>query len=449
VRVHVRVQPLLAVGLLALGACVVRVPSLFALVVPIAAVVPLLVLLVRRLTPTATGEMDSRLLQWTLGAFALHLAIGLAISHWPAASNYFGTDATLYHQGAQQLAHSWSAHSAAPTLPAGKEGYFYELGILYYVFGAHPEAGLVVNAFFAAALVPVLTDATRRLFGEGSDRYVAPLVVLLPGFVIWTSQLLREATIILLIALALDLALRASERTSIGLFASLSAVLAVLFTMRANVAYVMLGGLVIGLVLSRRQLVAGLSLGTSILSLSLLLVVSGGIGYSGYRTAANADFKQVQSIHLDSGTSAASGFGQSKDLSTPAHAATYLPYGLAQFALGPLPWQVKSIRQLPALLDVLALWLLLPSLWRGIAESRRRQERRSFIALIPAAITACMLALLVANFGTVVRERMQVLVLLIPFISLGLTLRGVPRPGHGGHEEHRANALVGRTGPLR
>ena len=75
------------------------------------------------------------------------------------------------------------------------------------------------------------------------------------------------------------------------------------------------------------------------------------------------------------------------------------------------------------------LWALVPSLRRGFREARRRRKRSAFILLIPAAIAACMLALLVANFGTVVRERMQVLVLLIPFISLGLVLRNHPKPG--------------------
>jgi hypothetical membrane protein len=72
---------------------------------------------------------------------------------------------------------------------------------------------------------------------------------------------------------------------------------------------------------------------------------------------------------------------------------------------------------------------LAPSLWRGLAESRRRRQRAAFVLLIPAAITACMLALLVANFGTVVRERMQVLVLLVPFISLGLAMRSSAASG--------------------
>jgi cation transport ATPase len=169
-------------------------------------------------------------------------------------------------------------------------------------------------------------------------------------------------------------------------------------------------------------------LGASVLTLSLVLVVSAGVGYSGYRTAAGADLNQVNTIRLDSSGSAASGFAQTKDVSTPTHAAAYLPYGLVQFALGPFPWQVRGIRQIPALLDVAVLWALVPSLRRGFADARRRRRRSAFVLLIPAAIAACMLALLVANFGTVVRERMQVLVLLIPFISLGLALRNSSRP---------------------
>jgi 4-amino-4-deoxy-L-arabinose transferase-like glycosyltransferase len=315
------------------------------------------------------------------------------------------------------------SHAPAPDLPSGKEGFFYVLGFLYEVFGAHVESGLVFNALLSAALVPLLTDVTRRMFGRDAARAIAPLALLLPGLLIWTSQLLREAAVLFLIVVAVDLALRILDRFSLANVVGLSVALALLFTFRANVAFVVLGGLAIGLIVSRRHVVSGLGLGAGILSLSLVLVVSAGIGYSGYRTAADADLTQVNTIRLDSSSSAASGFAQAKDVSTPAGAAAYLPYGLVEFALGPFPWQVHSLRQLPALLDVAVLWVLLPSLRRGIAESRRRRQRAAFVLLIPAAITACMLALLVANFGTVVRERTQVLVLLVPFISLGLAVR--------------------------
>ena len=45
------------------------------------------------------------------------------------------------------------------------------------------------------------------------------------------------------------------------------------------------------------------------------------------------------------------------------------------------------------------------------------------VYLLPALFVTVGLALLVANFGTVVRERMQVLVLLIPLIGLGWSVR--------------------------
>ena len=196
---------------------------------------------------------------------------------------------------------------------------------------------------------------------------MAPLVVLLPGLLVWTSQLLREAAVLFLIVAAADLALRASERLRLGEFSLLTAVLAMLFLFRANVAYVLLGGLAVGLILSRRHVVSGLGLGAGVLSLSLVLVVSAGVGYSGYRTAAGADLHQVNTIRLDSSGSAASGFAGSEDVSTPTRAAVYLPYGLVQFALGPFPWQVRGIRQIPALVDGAPA---------GSGGRRREDERR-------------------------------------------------------------------------
>jgi hypothetical protein len=420
------VLPTLA-ALLVFGACVVKAPAVVALVVPLAAGVPLLLLLVRGLHTTKTGESDEYVLRWTMGALVLHLVIALAVSYSLAATTYLGGDAIQYHQGATQLANAWSGHGAMPVLPAGKEGFFYLLGALYYVFGAHIAAGAAINAVIASALVPVLTDTTRRLFGTEAARFAPPLALLLPGLLLWTSQVLREASVLLLLAVAVNLALRLSERASARALVTLAVTIALLFTFRANVAYVLLGGLAVGLIISKRHVAVGLSLGAGILSMSLLLVASAGLGYSGYRAAADANLNQVNAIRLDSSVSAASGFSQGGNVSTPGGALAYLPSGLAQFMLGPFPWQIHSSRQVPALVDVVVLWALVPSLWRGLARARRTHRRAAAVLLVPAAITACMLALLTANFGTVVRERMQVIVLILPFVCAGLAVRASER----------------------
>jgi hypothetical protein len=407
------------------GASLVFAPTVAALVVPTAFCLLALVLLVRLLGPgeAGSGAVDRRLLHWTLGAFALHLGLGLVINSSHTAVTYLGADALTYHQRGSQLALAWMGKGPMPHFPAGKEGFFYELGGLYYLFGPHAAAGLAFNAAAAAALVPLLTDITRRLFGPGPARYAAPLVVLLPGFLLWTSMLLREATVLFLLAAAIDFALTLSDHVRLPQLAGLAATLGLLFAFRANVAYVAAGGIVIGLVLSRRRVLSGVGVGAAVLSISLLLVASAGLGYSGYRLAAGADLKQVNAIRVDSASSASSGFAASTDISTPSHALGYLPQGLVTFGLGPFPWDVGGVRQLPALLDAAVLWALLPSLWRGFVGRRRRKMRAAYMLLIPAAILMAMLSLLVANFGTVVRERMQVIVFLVPLIALGLAGR--------------------------
>jgi hypothetical protein len=47
--------------------------------------------------------------------------------------------------------------------------------------------------------------------------------------------------------------------------------------------------------------------------------------------------------------------------------------------------------------------------------------------LLPAIIISVELALVIGNFGTIVRERTQVVILLLPFIALGLAVRAAER----------------------
>ena len=79
--------------------------------------------------------------------------------------------------------------------------------------------------------------------------------------------------------------------------------------------------------------------------------------------------------------------------------------------------------------------------------SRRRHNRRVFILLIPALITASMLSLLIGNFGTVVRERMQVVVLLVPIVSMGLALRAANRRERSQFSGRPPTASLGASVP--
>jgi hypothetical protein len=355
----------------------------------------------------------------------VHASLGLAIMSSPTAILYLGPDASIYHQGAIDIVRNWSGQTSAVLLPGGKEGFFYLLAVIYRLFGSYPLAGVIVNSVFAAALVPVMSDLTRRLFDDSAAKYAPPLVVLLPGYLIWPSQLLREACVLLLLAVSANCVARLSEKGRIGALACLGGTIALLYSFRGQLALLFTGAIVVALVVGCRGQFSAFGAPLGIVAMVAALVLGGGLGYSGYRLALEADLQEANAFRLETSTTANSGFDPSTDISTPEKASAYLPLAFVKFMFGPFPWEVDDTRQVPALLDVSVLWMLVPSMWRGL-KGALIGGWRSLVLLLPALAIALPSALAVGNYGMVLRERTQVLTFLVPFIAVGLALRGVP-----------------------
>ncbi len=420
--------PVLLVAV-ALGAVVALSRPLLALLAPSILAVLVLMALVRRLSRNFDSpDAARRLVTWTIFAFVSHLVFGLVVTNANGGALEYlrAPDSYAYHNLAEQMVRHWTAGTPPPELPAGKEGFYYVLAGLYWLFGAHTASGLVLNATLSAALVPLVSESTHRLFGHRAAMRVPPLVALLPGIFIWTSQLLKEAPILFLIALAAACAVHLLERVSVGSLLGLAVAMALLFTFRAWVALVLAAGFVAALLVGRRELAGAVTSGASVLAV-LTLVVGLGLGYSGFRAAVDTDLAEANSVRRDLATTAGSGYDPDVDVSTGQAALSYLPRGLLNFFLGPFPWHIRSARQLAVAPDMVVWWLLLPSLWRGQREARRLIGRGVLVLVLPALTTLTLLALAVGNFGTVVRERGQVTILLVPLIALGLAQRAAAR----------------------
>jgi len=400
-----------------LGAAVVIAPWLYALLVPAAVSVGVLALV---LGWTATGDRsDQDVGRWTYASYALHLVLSLIVGASGLTVTFFGGDADTYHSYSVALARHWTQGTPLPELPAGKEGFFFALARLYQLIGPYRVGGLALTSLCSALLVPLVADTTRRLFGRRAAIAVLPLVVLLPGFLVWTSQLLREAPVLAGLALAANLAVRLSEQFNPGRLVVLGLTVAVLFTLRANIAYVCGAGLLVGLALGGRHLIAGVATAAAMAGLVAALVLGGGLGESGYRRSASADLKQVNTVRGNLASTANSGIGKSADVSTAAGSLAYLPIGVPQLLLGPFPWQARNLRQALGLLEAMTVWWLVPSFFRGLRRAARRIGRRTALLLAPSVGLTVVLALLIGNVGTLVRERLQVLVFLLPIVALG------------------------------
>lgn len=413
--------------LLGLGAAIVRAGALVALIAPAVSGALLLALLVRHLCSEDDEADRHRVIRWTAAALVVHLVISLIITNTTVLLRYLGPDALTYDSIARDIVRHWTGPFPSPYVPSGKEGFYYLLAGLYWVFGASTGAGLAANAALAAGLVPLVADTTRRLFGREASHYAAPLTVLIPGLLLWTSQLLKEAAVLFLLALAANCAARVTERMSLAPLSVLAASMALMFTFRGWVGVMAASGLIIGIAFGRRQLLSGLGTGVTAFVLIGLLVVVTGLGYSGYAAAVGSDLQQASVVRRDLAVSASSGFYADADISTPARALSYLPRALVTFILGPFPWQIQGARQLPVVPDMIVWWVLLPSLWRGLRAAGRRRGRQILVLLTPALTTSILLALAIGNFGTLLRERTQVFVLLLPFFCLGLSLRRAGR----------------------
>lgn len=422
VRTRWVAMPILLSGLA--GAVIAWSPWFGAGMISVAAGAVLIIVLCRAVT--RGGSQRERVLRWGMLSFALHLVIGLTITYTDLLF-LLGPDAQTYHAEALQLARSWTDLGPPPSLSAGKEGFTYLLGALYWMLGPHSISGVALNAAFGAALVPLVWRTTQLMFGDAAARFGPPLIALLPAFALWPSQLLREAPILFLVSLIAAVSVGLAKRFTLGRLIVLVGCLILLLTLRASIALVLAGSLTAAFAFGLGSWLRSVGVQFVAGSIAIVFVFGLGFGYAGLQQARAVDLEEAENFRNVTSQGAGSGFDTQVSSGDPGVTLTRLPIGLARVMVGPFPWDLTSSSQLVGLLDAAVWILLLPVLASGVRHGYRQRGRAVLILLLPAVAVASLLAVVVGNYGLLLRERTQVMVFLIPFFCLGLARRSARR----------------------
>jgi hypothetical protein len=363
-----------------------------------------------------------RTVLWVQATYLLHLAVGLVIASSDALVSFLGPDAHEYQRLALELLSAWTDGTPSPTLSVGKEGYPYLLAATYWLTTPSPAVGVAVNAALAAGCLLLVTDTTRRLFGDGAASIAAPLLALFPAFIIWPAQLLREAAVLFLLALIVNSGVRLTRRVHALEITVYVSAMTLLFTFRGYLGVIIaLASIVVVLLLSgrfRRSVTVAI---VAVAALAFVVLVLR-VGYEAYLSTKSYDLQDVNAVRTSLSRDAGSAFGQDVSVSTPRGALAYLPISVPQFLFGPAPWQVRSLAQVPGLVDAMG-WVAVAALSMGAIRHLEPAGRWTTLhLLVPAGAVTIPMSLVFTNFGIVIRQRAQILILVLPLAAYGLDL---------------------------
>ncbi|HVS81086.1 MAG TPA: glycosyltransferase family 39 protein [Pyrinomonadaceae bacterium] len=363
-----------------------------------------------------------------IGALIARILVGTLIYAFHA-QDFFGGDALTYDfYGTAQLK-AWGGDKYYQGLTNrwfGSSGWgmMYLVAAIYRIIGRNMLAVQFVNAALGAATSAVTYLIAANLFGHTrTARVTALLSAFLPSLVIWSSQGLKDGPIIFLIALSMLAAVKLRAKLQVKWVLVLALTLLALLAMRFYIFYMVILAIVSGLFFgigstSAKSLIRQV-IAMSVIALALFYFGATHFATNQYETYVS--LKEVQLRRIDMARSA-SGFQKDADVSTPSGALGAMPLGVAYLLLAPFPWQLGSVRQAIALPEMILWWSSLPLLILGLGFSLRHRLGQTVPILVFTTLLTLAYSIFQGNVGTAYRQRAQLLVFYLIFVSVGFVL---------------------------
>jgi len=372
--------------------------------------------------------------RFLMRVFVLGLLIRIVIATVIRAGHmeeFFGGDANTYDIFGRSLLASWHGdkyhlgiYTTFVSSGASAWGMLYIVAIVYELIGRNMFAIQLINASVGSATAIIVYHTAKHLFNNSRVSQVACLLVcFFPSLVLWSSQALKDAIIVFVLALTILCTLKLLEKITARYVAILSTCLLALLTLRFYTFYMMAAAVAGSFFIGAKSLSAKSFLGrfVAIGIIGLAFTWFGIVGYAGNQIEKYASLQMVQTSRQDLARSE-SGFLKDVDVQTTEGALTAIPIGCLYLLFAPFPWQMASLRQSIALPEMILWWFAFPllvlGLWYGVKE---RLREVSPIVIFTTMLTLAY-SLVQGNVGTAYRQRSQMLVFYFIFVAVGAVI---------------------------
>ena len=295
---------------------------------------------------------------------------------------------------------------------------------LYYVIGPNIFAAQSACAVFGAATPPLAYLCSLKIFkNRNVARYTAIALAVVPAFILWSGQLLKDGLIAFLLVLAIYLVMRLQERFNwlevILLMGTMAGVMALRFYIFYMIAAAVAGSFVVG---------SGTTNNSMLRRTAALIVIALGLTYFGVMRTATlnlneyAQLERIQMTRDALSRDAGSGFGEDIDVSTTEGAVMAMPVGLMYLMFSPFPWEFRNLHQFITLPDLLIWWATIPFIIMGLIYTFKNRLREALPILLFVVMLSLAYSLFQGNTGMIYRQRIQIQVFLFMIAAVGWTL---------------------------
>lgn len=262
-----------------------------------------------------------------------------------------------------------------------------------------------VIGFIGCALFGV---ASKKSFPNIDNRAYYSWIMLYPSLWFWGSPVGKDGLVLLGIALTvLGMVGTRGRRNFLQIVCGIGLTVAI----RPQYALILIASILGGSAIGLRD---GSNLAKRVATVCVLLV---GAGYALSTVSSILGFDVTNQQQLESwvewrGEVSAYGGSGFETASNPLSGAFITLFR-------PLPWEAKGLLMLITSLEVVGLWILVVSRWRGIARFFRQYSRHElfWISSLFVLLLAGAIGMTVGNFGTIVRQRIHIYPLMFIIVS--------------------------------